>query len=249
MDPKLYDALNQAVAAGVTVHSLLTLGLALVVTVVGGFTAAYVKRKAETLATRQDFRSLQVQLEENTRLTEGIKQEFSKDYNTWETKREFRQRQIQELYGPALYLIQRKNWIQTQMDERLERSVALHDGERTIEWAEILKFFYDNHILPLRADLSECFKTKSFLMEEEPGSFQQFLRHDAEERPLYELWRMKEIDGLNPATLWPATLEDDVRRMKQYLEAEVRQEIGLGPIVRDGAATSGALVSSDPQRR
>ena len=232
MDPKLYEAMNQAVVAGVTVHALITLALALVVTVGGGFSTAYIKKKAETLATRQDFQLLQQQLEENTRLTEGIKQQFSKDYRAWESKREFRQRQIQDFYGPALYMIKRKNWIQKQMDQRLKRSEDDHNGAQTDEWAEILRFFYDNHILPLRSDLSECFKTKSFLMEEEPESFQQFLRHDAEERPLYELWRKKEIDGVNPATLWPETLEDDVNRMKEYLEAEVRKEIGLSPIPR-----------------
>jgi hypothetical protein len=237
MDPKLYEAINQAVAAGVTLHTLITLALVLVVTVGGGYIAAFIKRKAETLATKQDFQLLQHQLEENTRLTEGIKQEFSKDYTAWAGKREFRQRQIQEFYGPALYLIQRKNWIQNQMDQRLKRSEADHDGERTDEWAEILRFFYDSHILPVRSDLSECFKTKSFLMEEEPLSFGQFLRHDAEERPLYELWRNKKIDGVNPATEWPATLEDDVHRMKQHLEAQVRKEIGLVPITRGAPDT------------
>jgi hypothetical protein len=237
MDPKLYEAINQAVAAGVTLNNLITLAMLLVLTVGGGFIAAYIKRKAETLATRQDFRLLQQQLEENTRLTEGIRQEFSKDYSTWASKREFRQRQIQEFYGPALYLIQRKNWIQNQMDQRMKRSEEDHNGEQTAEWAEILKFFYDNHILPLRSDLSECFKSKSFLMEEEPESFQQFLRHDAEERPLYELWRKQAIDGVNPATPWPGTLEDDVRRMKEHLEAEVRKEIGMMPILRRAADT------------
>src|SRR5437870_4750988 len=97
-----------------------------------------------------------------------------------ESRRAFLRRQIEEFYAPMFALVQRKNWIQAMQDQRTQMSVDDHGGSFSDEWARILKFFSDAHILPLRSKIAEYLQTKSFLMEEKPNSFQQFLQHDAE---------------------------------------------------------------------
>jgi len=164
----------------------------------------------------------------------------------------FQEKTIEEFYNPLLFLVQKKNWIQRQQDERMKLSSERHTGQ-TDEWAEILRSFYDGYILPLRTDIAEYFKTKSFLMEEEPESFVQFLKHDAEERPLYTLWRDKHIDGILEAVDWPVNLESDIRKTQQRLEAELRALLKLPPIARGtGAETRfepGGLTEGGDQSR
>jgi len=236
MDSHVYEAIQQAVAAGIGRHnlalSIFTLVILAAISVVAILVKAYVNKKAENLATKSDFAALQEQLAENTRLTEGIKQEFSKESTLWQCKLEFKRRQIAEFYGPLLVLAQRTNWIQKQRIARMEKSLEEHGGAQNDEWARILRAFYDDHILPLRHEMVECFKTKSFLMEQEHDSFRQFLQHDAEDKPLYTLWRDHQTDGRIPAVGWPQSLEDDIRRDKERLEIELRDLMAVPPIKR-----------------
>jgi hypothetical protein len=231
MDPKIHDAISQAVAEGTTRHSLIIVAITVLISVCTAYLLAYFRRKGEHLATKEDFQSLKAQLEENTRLTETIRQDLTKEYSLWQANFDFKRKQIEEFYGPLLFLIQRKNWIQKQQDERMSLSFQRHGGQ-TPEWATILRAFSDDYILPLRAEIAEYFKTKSFLMEEEPESFVQFLRHDAESRPLYTLWKEKQIDGIIPAVEWPPALETDIRRTKERLEGELRELLRLPAITR-----------------
>jgi hypothetical protein len=234
MDPKIYEALRQAVSEGLTRNTLEVLALTAVISIACAYVIAYWKRRAENLATKDDFKSLKAQLEENTTLTETIKQGLSKKYSLWQKQRDFKRKQIEEFYSPLLFLVQRNNFIQSRCYERLQISEKEHGGKRTEEWVEILKFFMDGYILPLRDDIAERFKTKSFLMEEEPESFTQFLQHDAENRPLAKLWSEKKIDGIITAADWPEKLEDDIRRTKERLERELRELLGLPVITRAG---------------
>jgi hypothetical protein len=231
MDPKVYEAVRQAVAEGFTRNTLLIVAIAVVISVISGYLLAFAKRKAENLATKTDFESLKGQLEANTRLTETIRQDLTKEFSLWQAKFDFKRKQIEEFYSPLLFLVQRKNWIQKQQDERMQLSLEKHGGQNP-EWAKILKSFSDDYILPLRAEIAEYFKTKSFLMEEEPESFIQFLRHDAESRPLYTLWSKKEIDGIVRAVDWPEKLEEDIQRTKERLEGELRDLLNIPAIAR-----------------
>lgn len=239
MDPKVYEAVRQAVAEGFTRNTLLIVAITVVIGVVSGYLLAFVKRKAENLATKTDFESLKAQLEANTKLTETIKQDLTKEYSLWQAKLDFKRKQIEEFYSPLLFLVQRKNWIQKQQDERMQLSFEKHGGQNP-EWAKILKSFSDDYIFPLRAEIAEHFKTKSFLMEEEPESFIQFLRHDAESRPLYTLWSKNDIDGIIKAVDWPEKLEEDVRCTKERLERELRDLLGLPATARGRGSVLGS---------
>jgi hypothetical protein len=99
-----------------------------VIGVCSAYLRAYIKRKAEHLATKTDFESLKAQLEANTRLTETIKQDLTKEYSLWQTKVDFKRKQIEEFYSPLLFLVQRKNWIQKQQDERMQLSLDRNGG-------------------------------------------------------------------------------------------------------------------------
>jgi len=236
MDPKVYDAISHAVADGFARNTLLVAALTLVISAFGAYFLAFMKRKGENLATKSDFESLQSQLQANTQLTETIKQDLSKDYALWQARFDFKRKQIEEFYSPLLFLVQRKNWIQKQQDKRMDLSFKKHGGQ-TPEWAEILRAFRDDYVLPLRADIAEVLKSKAFLMEEEPASFAKFLQHDAQDRPLYTLWNKKQIDGIVDAQDWPEDFEEDIRRTKERLEGELRELLKLPAIVR-GKPTS-----------
>jgi hypothetical protein len=236
MDPRIYEAVREALAEGLTRDVLLIVATTVVLSVIGGYLAAFVKKKAETLATKTDVDWLKNQLAANTRLTETIKQDLTKEFSLWQARLEFKRKQVEEFYSPLLFLVQKKNWIQERLDQRLHQC-----ADQNEEWTEILRTFYDEYMLPLQAEIAEYFKTKSFLMEEESESFNQFLRHQAEESSLYTLWRKKNIEGKSTAVEWPPEFEENIRKTKQRLEAELREFLNLPPIVRAGRAKQTCL--------
>jgi hypothetical protein len=82
MDPRIYEAVREALAEGLTRDVLLIVATTVVLSVIGGYLAAFVKKKAETLATKTDVDWLKNQLAANTRLTETIKQDLTKEFFT-----------------------------------------------------------------------------------------------------------------------------------------------------------------------
>lgn len=81
MDPKVYEAVRQAVAEGFTHNALFIMAI---MVVISGYLLAFTKRKAENLGTKTDFESLKNQLETNTSLTETIKQDLTKEFSLWQ---------------------------------------------------------------------------------------------------------------------------------------------------------------------
>jgi ABC-type Fe3+ transport system permease subunit len=63
MDPKIYEALRQAVAEGLTRNTLLVLALTAIISIACAYVTAYWRRRAENLATKDDFKSLKAQLD------------------------------------------------------------------------------------------------------------------------------------------------------------------------------------------
>jgi hypothetical protein len=243
MDPSPYETIRQAVGGGI---SLDTIVIATLVAVIGGINAlilAFMKKKGESFATKTDVAFLQAQLKENTRLTETIKQDVTKEYSLWQSRFDFKRRQIDEFYGPLLFLIERANWIQQQRNHRMQLALDEHGGQSD-EWAAILRAFTNDYILPIRSEIADLLRAKSFLMEERHESVAQFLRHDAEDRPLYTLWNKHSIDGRIRATEWPASFETEIRGTKERLERELRIALDLpaispGPDLVHSAASNG----------
>ncbi len=77
MDPELYKLIQQAVSEGLaSTKWLLTVGI-LIAGLLGSFLGSYLKKKAENVATKEDFQEFLHQLKIQTEATEKIKGEVA----------------------------------------------------------------------------------------------------------------------------------------------------------------------------
>jgi|ERR1035441_8075102 hypothetical protein len=74
--------------------------LSVVLAALLAFLIAYLKRKGEQYATREDFNQLLRQTEQTTRLTEAIKSQISAGALVGQSELEFRKAQLADFYGP-----------------------------------------------------------------------------------------------------------------------------------------------------
>lgn len=86
---------------------------------------SYMSVKGRNIATKQDVSLLTNELKRNTELTQSVQQQFSRSDVIWRGELVFRQRQLEELYGPLYgYLKSQKEiydiWIEGNMSERNE---------------------------------------------------------------------------------------------------------------------------------
>ena len=95
------------------------------------------------------------------------------------------QRQIGELYGPLLGLIQYSNAI-----NEVEYAKT---SKEDINADEIRRYFVEKYYLPLNAQMSDLIRTKLYLLASDnvPESFQQFLSHAARLECLHNLYKDK----------------------------------------------------------
>lgn len=77
MDPELINKINQAVSEGLASTRWLLIALSLIAAAIGAFVGPYLKKKAEDLATKENFRDLLDQLIKQTKATEKIKGEVA----------------------------------------------------------------------------------------------------------------------------------------------------------------------------
>jgi hypothetical protein len=136
---------------------------------------------------------------------------------TLEERRDFLREQMEEFYGPLLAYVQRKQWLQQVQDRRM---LTVPAGD---EWVRALQFFMDKQIVPTMQAIEELLMKRSYLSEDWPQSFSQFMEHSAQSIALYKLWRDTNIPGDVQAIPWPTQLECDVRERKERLEAQFKQ--------------------------
>jgi hypothetical protein len=93
MDPELLKLVQQAVRDGLSAELWVVVLVALIAAASGAYLGAYLKRKGENTATKEDFKELLRQIEAQTRATENIKAEVQRDLDTFgdtlERSREF----------------------------------------------------------------------------------------------------------------------------------------------------------------
>jgi hypothetical protein len=65
-----------------------------------GWLGAYVAIKGKNFATRQDVLHLNEELRKNTEITRSVDQKFTRSDVLWRGELAFRQKQLEELYGP-----------------------------------------------------------------------------------------------------------------------------------------------------
>src|SRR5579883_2344845 len=83
-------------------YSVASTLLSLMLAALLAFLVAYLKRKGEQFATKEDFKNLLSQTEETTRLTEAIKFQMLAGASVGQSELEFRKAQLSEFYGSNL---------------------------------------------------------------------------------------------------------------------------------------------------
>jgi hypothetical protein len=142
-----------------------------------------------------------------------------------EQRRAFLIRQMEEFYYPLLALVQKKIDVQEMQDKRLAH-------ETGTAWVTILQHFEDNYTVPLMKKIGELLRTKPYLAIDWPPSFDQYLHHESQSIPLYDLWRKTGIPGQIETVAWPLTIEDDIRARKNLLEDQLKKLYKIRPPVQ-----------------
>lgn len=146
-----------------------------------------------------------------------------------EQRRMFLIKQMEEFYYPLLALVQKKVDVQIMQDQRLA-------NETGPPWVTILQHFQDNYTVPLMRQIGDLLRTKPYLAVDWPPSFDQYLHHESQSIPLYELWRRTSIPGQINTVPWPQTLEEDVKARKNMLEEELKKLYGIQPRLQQRGA-------------
>jgi hypothetical protein len=130
--------------------------------------------------------------------------------------RDHLEKQIEELYGPLLGLIQHSRMAFAVAARRLPTNANKqidfdrfkdHDGE-------IWDFFVENFFLPVNAQIRHLIRSKMHLLEAGilPKSFEQFFVHEVQLEALHRLWKEKHVRSpgiVGPG--WPMDFEADVQ--------------------------------------
>jgi hypothetical protein len=124
------------------------------------------------------------------------------------------ERQIEDLYGPLVGLIQQSNAV---FDVAvLRRDLKDPDSERA--W----NYFIEKYFLPLNAQMVTLLSTKVHLSNAEtwPASYFAFFTHQAQFESLHKIWVEQHIDShLIKGEGWPKQFGKDVRQTLDELRA------------------------------
>jgi hypothetical protein len=139
--------------------------------------------------------------------------------------RDHLEKQIEQLYGPLLGLIQHS---------RLAFEVAARilpkrpDGQ--IEFprfsprdSEVWHFLVEEYFLPVNAKIRDLMRSKMHLFDEGflPKSFDAFFAHEVQFEALHRLWKEKGIDSPGVVSLgWPAGFEAEVQAILDSLRLQ-----------------------------
>jgi len=141
-----------------------------------------------------------------------------------QTRLKHLQRQIEELYGPLLGLIQYGDAVNQVEVAKIPK------GNTGPDVAEIRRYFVEKYYLPLNAQMSDLLRTKIYLLDSDhmPDSFQQFLMHAAQFECLHKLWkdmaiRSDDIRGIE----YPATFKQEVARSLDQLRSSYYDQVKL----------------------
>ncbi|HXH72176.1 MAG TPA: hypothetical protein VNI58_05110 [Mariprofundaceae bacterium] len=122
---------------------------------------------------------------------------------------QLRARQIEELYGPLLSLIEQvfNVW---QVRENVLRGTSCSEEDQR----KIREFFWLNYFTPLHQDIGKLLRTKLYLLEGGilPESFNQYLEHATQEECQHRLWSELGIDTSKvQGRRWPQEFHRDVK--------------------------------------
>jgi hypothetical protein len=158
--------------------------------------------------------------------------------------RDHLEKQIEELYGPLLGLIQHSKMAFAVAARKLPTNAA---GQ--IEFCQfseldgdIWRFFIENYFLPVNRDIRHLIRSKMHLLEAGvlPKSFDDFFIHEVQFEALHQLWKERGVDSSSIAGPgWPKGFESDVQAVLDQLRLHHQsflRRIGATRSKREGAS-------------
>jgi hypothetical protein len=127
-----------------------------------------------------------------------------------EIQLKYQARQIEELYGPLLSLIQQifNVW---QVREVVLDGGRYSEGDRQ----RIRNFFWERHFSPLHKEIGDLLRTRLYLLEGNrlPKSFSEYLQHATQEACQHQIWGELNIDTSHVrGRPWPGDFDREVRQ-------------------------------------
>jgi hypothetical protein len=126
----------------------------------------------------------------------------------------FLERQIEELYGPLLGLLDQGEAVFAVAHQRRDKG----DPDADKAW----RYFTETYFLPLNAQMVALLRSKVHLMEGRkwPESYLSFFRHQAQFEGLHNLWAEEGVSSLNvQGAPWPSQFGLDARSTVDRLKA------------------------------
>lgn len=125
------------------------------------------------------------------------------------------ERQISELYGPLLGLIEHSGAAFDIAAHKLPCNDAggIAFDRFSSEHERVWRFFVERYFIPTNAQIRALIRTKMHLLEDGrlPPSFAEFFRHEANFEALHQLWKDEGIESLDiQSPAWPANFQGDV---------------------------------------
>ena len=156
-------------------------------------------------------------------------------------------RQIEELYGPLLSLIEQIFIIWEVRENVLKAGHYPGEDQRRIR-----EFFWKHYFTPLHDQIAGLLRTKLYLLEERqmPESFGQYLEHATQEACQHRLWTELSIDTSQvKGRQWPSAFHDDVKASLDQLMDEYQSGVmRLAPIRLDGRHLPKRALQRTPPR-
>lgn len=136
--------------------------------------------------------------------------------------RDHLEKQIEQLYGPLLGLIQHSRSAFEVAARVLPRDQRGHIefGRFSSRDGEIWRFFVEEYFLPVNAKIRDLIRSNMHLLEEGvlPKTFDAFFSHAVQFEALHRLWRAKEVDSSGvPSLGWPREFESEVQMVLDAL--------------------------------
>ncbi len=143
---------------------------------------------------------------------------------------QYKERQIAELYGPLLSLIEQIFNLRRVKQSLLsaENATLSHEARQKVD-----HYFWSTQFRPLHSEILELLRKKVYLLEggATPPSFVAYFQHSVQESVQKELWDQSQIDtSFLEGKRWPRGFHDDVKSALSRLTTEHQGGLaGLAP--------------------
>jgi hypothetical protein len=134
-----------------------------------------------------------------------------------ELRLKYRQRQIEELYGPLLSLIEQIFNVWEVRQSILASTDSLDGASRD----RVNEFIWKEYFLPLHHEIRHLLRTKLYLLEEDlmPETFSRYLQHSTQEECQHRIRNELQIKTYGGMP-WPKGFYEDVKQTFEKLMAD-----------------------------